>query len=326
MPLTLARALHVDDVEGRAQVQVVLGREVERGARPRGAGPRSPPRRPRARPAAGCWGARRSMVSSRSSISASSASCSLMWSPTARMAAIASSASPPAFFTAAISSLARLRSARLLSTSVSSCRRRSSTARNSSSDDVEVGSPALQGPADLVGVRAHHLHVEHRLSSRSGRGGVAARAGSAAAHRTAPALMRACARPPSSDHARLVVLARPTPPSTQQEHAHASHDPPLTVSLASRHRRRPGGAGRAGLRGHGAGVLALAAGVRVALGGAGPGRRGLHGPVGVAVAGPSPSPEPTVITCELSRASRRLRRLSHRSAARSRPPPRISRS
>ena len=75
----------------------------------------------------------------RSSVSASAASCSLIWSPSARMAAIAWSASPPAFLTAAISSLARLRSARRLSTSVSSCRRRSSTARNSSSDDV--GSP-----------------------------------------------------------------------------------------------------------------------------------------------------------------------------------------
>ena len=52
--------------------------------------------------------------------SASSASCSLMRSPRARMAAIASSASPPAFLTVAISSLARLRSARMLSTSVSS--------------------------------------------------------------------------------------------------------------------------------------------------------------------------------------------------------------
>ena len=82
-------------------------------------------------------GSSRSMTPRRSSVSASAASCSLIWSPSARMAAIAWSASPPAFLTAAISSLARLRSARRLSTSVSSCRRRSSTARNSSSDDVE---------------------------------------------------------------------------------------------------------------------------------------------------------------------------------------------
>ncbi len=61
-----------------------------------------------------------------------------MVSPSVRIAAMASAASPPAFLTAAIWSLARLRSARMDSTSVRSRRRSSSSVRNSSSDEADA--------------------------------------------------------------------------------------------------------------------------------------------------------------------------------------------
>ena len=150
------------------------------------------------------------------------------------MAAIASSASPPAFLTVAISSLAVLRSARI----ALDLGEQTAAPLLHGEELVErrrAAPAALERPADLVGVGAHHLHVEHRDSSRRG-GVVAARLH--CGYRTAP---RSCACA-GVHRTRRPCIARLTLRRDRSE-------PPMRHDAATGHRAAAAcGAGRVAAR------------------------------------------------------------------------------